>query len=365
MKKRKITYSLTAQQKKQLKRRQEGKIVEEEKEAPEVSAEAEATAVRKKNTTVIIVSVAVVFVAIALIFLALFALGVFNGDSEIVSKQTFLNWEYYNPDDPDHPYDTPKNPNPHATITLTGDGQAFKDIFGAEEVNIDIEIFMDDAPYAGTNFMYLAESGFYDGTIINNIARGQAWFGGYTDTKNASYRGADGTTMLKNLKGFVEHSSNVAGTDASTNDYKLGYRLRIESNRNPTDSTGGSLGYLAMISGHSSQYSASTMFMFMTAADPQLNLPTTNTSITSYLSWMGMANSTESREIIKKLNNVSTTLSGKYYAPNDNIRIKSIKTDLSKARKDYLLNNFESIIEGSETSWTFRPFNETYYGFAG
>lgn len=356
MKKRKITYSLTAQQKKKLKRQQGESSVEKEVEQPA----SEVAEVRKSNKKFIICATAI-FLAVAMIVVAIL---IPIWTAEKITNETFTNWKYYNPADPENPY-TDENPNPNvmanpiATITFTGDNKdEFKKIFGSEEVKVEIEIFMDDAPYSGMNFMYLAESGFYNNTLISDTNRGKAMFSGFTNTDNSAHKAYD--SSIVNLKGFLSHNINATGKE----NFKLGYRLSVESKRNPTNTTSGSLGYLAMMAGSSSLYSTSTAFMLITQDSPQLNFADETYDIRSYLSWVGVTNNAESKEILRKIDSIASTKSGKFYVPDVAIRIKSIKTNLSKARRKYLLENFESLITSvSSTNWKDTAFNKTYYKY--
>ncbi|MBE5731337.1 MAG: hypothetical protein E7350_05285 [Clostridiales bacterium] len=358
MKKRKITYSLSARQKRQLKQQeQQG----EKQEQSEDVAPAEVIGKRKPSYPLIICITAVAL-AVVLIFLAIF---IPIWSREKVNHDTFLKWKYFNPDDPENPYsDTNPNPNPApnpiATVTLTGeDEDAFKAIFGEKEVEITLEIFMDDAPYAGMNFMYLAESGFYDGTIIHDVYRGKAAMNGFTQSKNSSGRAKE-ATFIRNLKGFVE--SNVSTWNNAG--YKLGYRLKVENDRSIANTSQSQLGYLLMVAGNSSNYSTSTSFILTTDDSPVYNYGDGSTSLSNQLSWLGRATNDESLNILRKLNGVEVTANGKSYVPNTTIRIESIKTNLSKERKKYLLNNFESLIAGGkETALRNVAYNESYYNF--
>ncbi|MCH5164646.1 MAG: peptidylprolyl isomerase [Clostridiales bacterium] len=359
MKKRKITYSLTAQQKKKLKREEEtkGKGDANISDAPETEV-----AKKSNNSAKIAICISAFVLAAAMIVLAILIPIWINAEN--VTAETFTDWVNYNPNDPENPY-TSENPNPNppanpiATVKLTGDNkQVFKSIFGADEVEISVEIFMDDAPYAGMNFMYLAESGFYDGTIISDVSRGHAMFSGFTDNKNSSNRALESNVILK-LKGFTDHNYSTWNKD----NYKLGYRLTTETKRSASGSQ--SMGYLTMMAGSSTYYSTSTSFMFITSENPQFNFADDSTSITSYLSWLGRVTDDESMQILRKFNNVDTALSGKVYYPLSTIRISSIKTNLSSARRKYLLNNFEELISGGTaiTTWRQVAYNSQYYMF--
>lgn len=357
MKKRKITYSLTAQQKKSLKKQQSGEATVEESTAESVAA-------KNRVNYKLIICIAAAVLAVAMIVLAIF-IPVWT--AEVVTHDTFLNWRNYNSSDPDNPY-TDENPNPNptanpiATITLTGDDdEAFKQIFGAKQVKLTVELFMDDAPYAGMNFMYLAESGYFDDTIISDVYRGRAMFCGYTGTTNGENKAQKGN-LIRNLKGFVENNVSSWNTDK----YKLGYRLSTESSRSVADTSQDALGYLLMMAGSSSYYSTSTAFMFTTRSDPQYNFSDSSTAITTYASWLGRVTNDESMNVLSKIDGITTTLNGKSYCPDTTIKISSITTNLSSARKGYLLENYESLLQDglSISTWRKVAYNETYFGFA-
>ncbi|MBR2968119.1 MAG: peptidylprolyl isomerase, partial [Clostridia bacterium] len=332
-------------------------------ELVEQEQKAEAAVAKNKVDRKFVICISAAILAVVMIVLAIF---IPIWTAETVNHQTFLNWKNFNPNDPDNPYNS-ENPNPNptpnpiVTVTLTGDDEdAFVDIFGQKKVSITVEIFMDDAPYAGMNFMYLAESGFYNNTIISDLHRGKALFCGFTDTTNDKSNARDGS-VLRNLKGFVENTSSTWNNLK----FKLGYRLTAESKRSVLDTSQSALGYLIMMSGSSTYYATSTAFMFTTREDPQLNFADDNTSVTSYTSWLGRVTDDESMQVLTKLDTVTSTLNGKSYCPDTTIRISSIKTNLSSAKKKYLLENFESLIHDglSVSTWRTVAYNENYYGF--
>ncbi|MCL2369886.1 MAG: peptidylprolyl isomerase [Firmicutes bacterium] len=79
--------------------------------------------------------------------------------------------------------------NPVARIYLEIDGN--------RRVHIDVELFPDDAPNAVANFIFLVETGFYDGTIISDV-------GGVEDGTPASGHG------FMRFAGFVNPVDNRA-----------------------------------------------------------------------------------------------------------------------------------------------------------
>lgn len=369
MKKRKITYSLTARQKKNLKR---GNNAYKDEKVEEKVDETEKAEMAKKSTrNTIIICVVAMVLAVLMILLAVF-IPIWTS-VEKVTNDTFYSWRNYNPLDPENLY-TDENPNPNppanpiATITLTGnDKEEFKKVFGKEEVDISLEIFIDDAPYSSMNFLYLAESDFYDDTIIHDIHRGHAMFSGFTDAKNNANRALD-RNFIVNLTGFDKHNISTWGDDK----FKLGYRLERESKRSQVNSPTDSFGYLIMMASNSYSYGTSNTFMIVTNDNPQFNFGDDNSSIVNYISWLGRVRS-DSMEILRKMDSrvINTKTSGNFHVPEITIKIKDIKTDLSKARKNYLLNNFEQLITGakqgasSSTSWNGDAYNsKNYYNFA-
>lgn len=357
MKKRKISYDLTAQQKKKLKRQQnDGFAV-----AEEASSETDEAIAKRRNNKSLIICISAVILAVVLIVLAI-CLPIWIG-SETVTNETFLNWENFNPKDPENPY-TDENPNPNppaypiATVKLTGDDQnAFAQIFGTKELEIKIELFMDEAPYSAMNFMYLAESGYYDGTIINDLNNKHLMFCGYTNTTTNSNRAIE-RNFIYNLKGFYDHINANYNSDEK---FKLGYRLKTEGS-----SRSDNLGYLVMLAG--STYGTSTGFMLLADKSPKLSFGDVGDksgypNIKDYLSWTGRVIS--DFEVLEKFNELETTINGNFLCPNNTIRISSIRTDLSSAKRNYLLQHFEELIEKGLTSTTWKNvnLNETYYNF--
>lgn len=356
MKKRKITYSMTARQKKELKKQQEdGKQNNENAEEGEV-------VVPKPRKTGLFVSLAAGILAVALIVAAICIPVLMS--KETVTNDTFLKWKTYNPKDPENPYDDGNpNPNPPAnpivTFTLNSDDEAaFAAHFGSSEIRLDFELFMDDAPYASTNMLFLAESGFYDGTIINDVKNGHAMLNGFTAAADLVNKSKD-ISFMEKLTGFDPKRTSSSGLA----DFKLGYRLIAEYKRQVNDS----FGYLTMLAGTSSSSSSgcsSTAFVIVTRDNsPQFNDLMDKPS--TYMSWVGKLTGEEGQsELLKKLNEVPTTLKGKFRVPQFNIKIRSVRSDLSSAKKKYLLKNFESIISGGISStWQKYAYNDTFYSF--
>lgn len=343
---------MTARQKKQLQNKQ---MSEKDKESDEVPEEV----VRPKKTG-LIVSILAGALAIVLIVFAI-CLPIITSN-ETITDDTFLKWKTFNPKDPDHPYDSDNpNPappaNPTVTFTLTGDDMAaFTDYFGSSEVSLRFELFMDDAPYSSINMLYLAESGFYDDTIINDIKNGHAMINGFTkavDKENKAFK----VDFIEKLTGFQEKRVS----QVNNSDFKLGYRLYPETVRETDDS----FGNLIMLAGSSSSGGcSSTAYVFVTRDNsPQFDDLMTSQS---NMSWMGRIadEGAEQYEILEKINSVPTKSSGKFKVPEFNIKIKTAKTDLSRAQKNYLLKNFERIMSnGIYTTWRNYSYNASDYKF--
>lgn len=341
MKKRKITYSPTAQQRKEQKRQQEK---QNQKEQTTEAEEAVATAPKTANIKIIIICIVANVLAVVLIVCAIFI--PIWASAEKVTNDTFLAWE--NPE-----------AQPIVTFTLTGDDkEEFRKIFGADEVELKYEIFISDAPYTSINLLYLVESDFYDGTIINDVKSGYAMINGFTDTKDdAMSNKARNVNFVDSLKGFVNHYVATYGKS----DFRLGYRFSAETKRSMLNQR--CLGYLCMLSGtSSSNYCTSTAYIFTTGENPQF---TDAVSTTGNLSWVGKVVEPESqyKDVLSKLNGINTVKKGKFDCPAFNIRIKSAKTNLSSAKRKYLLNNFESIIT-KEAIWRDYAYNLSDYKFS-
>ncbi len=370
MKKRKISYDLTAQQKKKLKRQQEENENNVSTPSSDAAGEVTIDSEQKKTKKNMIICICAVALAVVLIALAILLPIWIN--SETVTNETFLNWKNFNSKDPDNPY-TDDNPNPAplanpvVTFTLTGDDkEVFSQVFGVEELEIDIELFMDKAPYSSMNLMYLVESGFYNGTIINDLNNQHAMFCGFKDTRTDSNRARE-RNFIYNLKGFYNHTNPNYKVEKS-DDFMLGYRLQTEN----TNITTGKFGYLAMLAGSNANYSTSTAFMLMTDESPKLSFgdigDESGYPIDNYLSWIGRVifSSDDDVATIKKFNEIKTTANGNFLCPVNNIRISSAKTDLSSAKRKYLLEHFEELINGklsSKDTWKNVNLNESYFKF--
>ena len=83
-------------------------------------------------------------------------------------------------------------------------------------MNLEFEIYEDTCPIAATNFIFLARNRFFDGTIIYDSQNGWVRFGEFTSMQ--TYKTEDKEYMDK-LEGFYDNHK----------DNKLGYRLYADT----------------------------------------------------------------------------------------------------------------------------------------
>lgn len=363
MKKRKITYDLTARQKKELKRSADSKSasVKNEPTEEEIALRESKAGARKLILTITATVLAVVLILSG----ALIPVVQSNKEYKALTNDTFINWG-----DEDEALE-----NPTATIHLVdGEGKDFGDI--------KLELFMDAAPYACINFVYLAESGYFDNTIFHDKTQGLIWFGGYklngdyneSDESSAKYVSkADDENFVSKLTGFTKHTGNVTDggdVDTSSRKYKLGYRLSAEtSKKNYSDQHG----MLMMQAGTGSEYSTSTQFMFSTVPSPSFTKWNNGSNMSNYISYVARIVSDDngkSFETLDKINSLTTVgkdngneAKQRYYQYIDQslVKIASIETSLSKAQRKYILKNFESFI--SSNTWRANSCNPEYFKF--
>ncbi len=83
-------------------------------------------------------------------------------------------------------------------------------------MNLEFEIYEDTCPIAATNFIFLARNRFFDGTIIYDSQNGWVRFGEFTSMQ--TYKTQDKNYMA-DLEGFYDNHA----------DNKLGYRLYADT----------------------------------------------------------------------------------------------------------------------------------------
>lgn len=366
MKKRKITYDLTARQKKELKRSSgaNGAVTPKEPTAEEIALKESRVSARKLILVITATVLAVVFVLSG----ALIPVVQSNKEYSKLTNDYFLDWKTEEGE---------TLTNPTATIHLVdGDGKNFGDI--------KLELFMDAAPNACINFIYLAESGFFDNTIFHDKTQGLIWFGGYKlnaeydsdDENSAKYVSkANDEKFLSKLTGFTKHNGNVVDgddVDSANRKYKLGYRLTAETTKK---NSGNQYGMLMMQAGTGSEYSTSTHFMFSTDTSPSFTKWNNGSNMGSYVSYVAkIANDDEGKsfDTLDKINALATA--GKENGKENNakqiyyqyidvslVKIASIETSLSKAQRKYILKNFESFVTSG--TWRANAYNPEYFKF--
>ncbi len=97
-------------------------------------------------------------------------------------------------------------------------------------MTINYEIWEDRCPIASTNFIYLANSGYFDGTVIYDTQGGWVRFGGWMANNSegvAIHRGDSDTNFLNKITLSKGEDSNGNKKDFSNN--KFGYRLKKDT----------------------------------------------------------------------------------------------------------------------------------------
>lgn len=236
-------------------------------------------------------------------------------------------------------YITEENVNPYAEMKLSNG------------MTIRYEIWENDCPIASTNFIYLANIGYFNGTVIFDNQYGWVRFGGWK--ADSTHRGDSDTDFLDKIDrtyGEKDYSKN-----------KFGYRLKADSSNNAKYSSIGTLTFC---------YERSATEFQVVASDNTAN--TINDGGEWKSAAFGMAADEESIENIKKLAALSRDENGEkfkhdyYRAPLDKdglIKIESVKVRKKLESKwknfdfmDYLLG-----ADGStrRNSWTMSTQKKT------
>ncbi len=312
MKKRKIEYSLTAKQRKEMQNRS---YVAPPTEEELIAAEEAKAAKAEKNSMIkriafisiaCLLSVCLIITAIALPF--------------IIPEKV--------------------KGNPIAVFMLK-DGSV-----------IEMELYKDDAPAAVASFIYLATNGFYNNTIFHDITNGFVSFNGYTaPTKHKS----DDVKFVSKLKGFSEHTVNESGESR----FKLGYRLKQE-NENAVINEKGLMVFMA----GQGTWGTSTGFMFSASENPQLSFP--GNSSATHFTVMGRYLGEKSLEVIERISAMteieySVVNSFKHPVDYESVKIKSVRIiNIEKKYKEKILKNFENYIDKEldmRQSWATEAFS--------
>ena len=101
-----------------------------------------------------------------------------------------------------------ENVNPYAEIELSNG------------MTLTFDIWEKECPIASTNFIYLAEEGYFDGTVIFDNSGNWVRFGGWM---------ADGTHRGDDDQEFLAKYTDRESQDFNYNKNKFGYRLRKDS----------------------------------------------------------------------------------------------------------------------------------------
>ncbi len=132
-------------------------------------------------------------------------------------------------------YTTEEGVNPHAVIKLSNG------------MTLEYEIYEQACPNAATNFIYLAEIGYFDGTVIFDAQSGFVRFGGWQD--NYEHRGDSNEAFLKKTQRSDKYVNN-----------KFGYRLYKDSAKSDLLSTVGALSFCHARSATEFQITASSNY---------------------------------------------------------------------------------------------------------
>ena len=322
MKKKKITYSLTAKERKAMRRGEPEKKEAEKVEQPQVDAEGvalegeEAVNTKSKMTPK---QLAIMFTGIALglvIILTAFLVG-------FLVKQSSSKY-------------------PRAIITLN-DGR-----------KIEMVIWEEDCPIMASNFIFLAKIGFFDGTIIYDVEPNREFmrFGAYKGYGKGETRYEDANFISK-IDKKIFNITNVSDASDRTKaeSAKFGYRLYKDD-------------YGVDKYGNEFVVSAN----YSDAADFVINLGENNTSFTNQNGTTSLNNNLcafariedkKSQDVVRSIYErddiVATELTfgtSNIYAPATPVVIKSVKlTNLNKKKwKDFEFVSYMNTAYKNKTS---------------
>lgn len=318
MKKKKITYSLTAKQRKEQRldakeKEAEKSVLEtEEGESVELSdaetvADAGAAEAALKKTVLgmdikrFIVLCLCVVLAIALIVVAVLL------PSVIIPRATYS-----------------KLNNPVAVIYLSN-GET-----------LEFEIYEDEVPIAATNFLYLAKNGYFNGSIIFDRQNYYIRFGGFYDT-DYNHRETDQAFSAK----FTDITTNPSGK------YKFQYRLQADTHnlsKHPQEA-----GYMSFM-----RTSSSTEFQICVESGHRLHAGNGDSDRElDGISFAYCLNQGVLDKLVKLYNDMDNVIEHKNYwkYPIPVVKIKKIK--LYNMKKEKWKNfKFDDFFNGKISSWT-------------
>lgn len=313
MKKKENNNSLTARQRKEQRMREQG-IPTAEDEAQKAAAE-ERKAKQKRNLSIALKITAIVLVAV--IGIGAIGLGVAFGVGAF-----------------DNVFNKDKG-NPIATFYLSN-GKT-----------INFELYYDKAPAYAANFIYLAESNFFDNTLFSNVNNRYAVMGGFVEHGEKNTNRAQDESYVSTLKGFNSARSNVWNHNVSGEEFKLGYRLNYGA-KPSSGKYSGKPYYMVMFAG-TSTYGTATHFGF-TAQGNTGFLPISSNSSVIY---MGYVADNDSMAVIDE---VCASVSKENPLVNewrytDEVKINDVKiSNISKALRSKIINDFEEFVVNPEST---------------
>ena len=218
--------------------------------------------------------------------------------------------------------------NPHAVIELSNG------------MKLEYEIYEQDCPNGATNFIYLAEIGYFDGTVLFDKQNGFVRFGGWQE--NDIHRGDANVKFLEKTERAEKYKNN-----------KFGYRLQKDSAKN---------NLLDMVGALSFSYGKSaTEFQITASSEYSMTIENGGTWEASPFA---MATTDKTIENITKIYNLTADDGTNFYhpyfvAPLDKdglIKIKSVKIT-RKLKSKWKNFDFEAWINeegvsGRKYSWT-------------
>ncbi len=223
--KKKQKYSLTAKERKAMRKAGYEPVdtrTPEEKEADEKAAEA-----KRRKTRRIVAVVLIVVLAVALIVTAVVL-------PVVLSRRRY------------------------AYV-----GRPVAEIHLDNGMTLTFEIFEDTCPVAATNFLYLARIGYFDGTIVFDSQNNWVRFGGFEDTASSSQR--------RYNDAFCDGVSDVPKDEDGDNAFT--YRLKSDTSSDASRLTG-QAGVLSFLYGETA-----TEFQVAAIDNAQTNRPGSSSSL--------------------------------------------------------------------------------------
>ncbi len=246
-------------------------------------------------------------------------------------------------------------------------------------MDLEYELFMDTAPIATTNFIFLSKIGFFDNTVIHDIQNDwvrfsgyEAGYKGYVDDTDSAHRAQNVDFIKSSDKYFkvynIEYFKNK--NETYKEDRVFSYRLQREKNASSSVSTDQiSAGDLFFY-----YQDSSTMMQIAASDNPQLTITqggsSPSTQTLSQLTYFGRANNEKTLENLAAINNyavIEPTAYSYWHRPATEIVIKSIEiSNIPKKQwRDILAKTgidvyFESGIDPERDSYTSSGHTQSY-----